>query len=116
MQPELSELRFFLGDELKKRKSFKPQYSKRAFSRDLGLSLTSLNDFLAGKRDLNLKNVDKIFRYLQKKASTCCSWCSKPKSNAKVLVGGPRSQFICGDCVETCNDIIATGKKMPKMS
>ena len=54
MQIELSQLRGFLKDEFRRRKSFKPLYSMRAFSRDVGLSLTSLNAFLAGKRDLSL--------------------------------------------------------------
>lgn len=43
MQPELSELRSFLKDEFAKRKGFKPQYSKRAYSRDLGLSVMTLS-------------------------------------------------------------------------
>ena len=114
MQPELSELRNFLRNEFNKRKIFKPQYSKRAYSRDLGLSVTSLNDFLSGKRDLNLKNVDKVFKYLKKRTSTCCSWCDTPKSKAKLLIGGPRAQFICKECVETCNEIISTGRLMPQ--
>ena len=114
MQPELSELREFLKDELKRRKSFKPQYSKRAYSRDLGLPITSLNDFLAGKRELSLKNIDKVFRYLKRQSSVCCSWCGKSKQRARLLIGGPKSQFICKDCVDTCNEIIKSGKMMPQ--
>jgi hypothetical protein len=114
MQPELSELREFLKDEFKKRKNFKPQYSKRAFSRDLGLAITSLNGFLAGKRELSLKNIDKVFKYLKKQNSICCSWCGKSKQKSNLLIGGPKSQFICRDCVDTCNEIIRTGKMMPQ--
>lgn len=114
MQPELSELRIFLLDEFGKRKSFKPQYSKRAYARDLGLSLTSLNDFLSGARDLNLKNIDKVFKYLKRKQPICCSWCGQPKQKANLLIGGPQAQFICKSCVDTCNEIIRTGKQMPQ--
>ena len=114
MQIELSQLRRFLKDEFSRRKSFKPLYSMRAFSRDVGLSLTSLNAFLAGKRDLNLKNIDKIFRYLKKQTAVSCSWCGTPKRQVKLLSGGPKSQFICKGCVETCNDIIKTGRLMPQ--
>ncbi|MGZ3775834.1 MAG: ClpX C4-type zinc finger protein [Pseudobdellovibrionaceae bacterium] len=112
MQLELSELRNFLKDEFVKRKGFKPQYSKRAYSRDLGLNLTSLNDFLAGKRNLNLKNIDKVFKYLKKRQAICCSWCGQPKQKAKLLIGGPRSQFICIKCIEICNDILRNGRLM----
>jgi len=112
MQPELSELRNYLVQEFKTRKGFKPQYSKRAYSRDLGLSLTCLSDFLSGKRDLSLKNIDKIFKYLKKKQIVCCSWCGQSKRETTVLIGGPRSQFICRKCVDICNDIIHTGKMM----
>ena len=112
MQIELSELRKFLNEEFDRRKSFKPQYSKRAFSRDLGLGSTSLNEFLIGTRDLNLKNIDKIFRYLKKRGTTCCSWCGQAKTKSKPMIGGPRSQLICGDCVEVCNQILRTGKLM----
>jgi hypothetical protein len=113
MQPELSELREFLKDEFKKRKKFKPQYSKRAYSRDLGLATTSLNGFLAGKRELSLKNVDKVFKYLKARSPICCSWCGQVKQKSKVLIGGPKSQFICKDCVNVCNEIIRAGKMMP---
>lgn len=114
MQPELSQLRIFLKDEFVRRKSFKPLYSRRAFSRDLGLSMTSLNEFLAGKRDLNLKNVDKIFKYLKRQTSICCSWCGAPRKKTNVIIAGPGSQFICKDCVETCQEILRTGQLMPK--
>ncbi|MBX3033556.1 MAG: hypothetical protein KF865_06485 [Bdellovibrionaceae bacterium] len=31
----------------------------------------------------------------------------------KRLIGGPRRQFICESCVEICNDILRTNRKMP---
>ncbi len=116
MQPELSELRTFLNDEYEKRKSFNLQYSKRAYSRDLSLSFTSLNDFLSGKRDLSLKNVDKIFKYLKKRTDQHCSWCGVHKQKSNLLIGGPRSQFICKNCLDICNEIIKVGKLMPKLN
>lgn len=110
MEIELSHLRGFLKEEFEKRQAFKPLYSMRAFSRDMGLSATSLNSFMAGKRDLSLQNIDKIFKYLKKQSSIACSWCGNTKRNTKILIGGPRSQYICKDCVDTCNEIIRTGK------
>ncbi len=114
MQPELSQLRSFLKDELERKKSFKPLYSLRAFARDTGISLTSLNSFLSGKRDLNLKNVDKVFKYLQKRPSLTCSWCGASKQSAKRLIGGPKALVICEDCVGICNEILRENKQMPK--
>ena len=114
MQIKLCQLREFLKDEFSKRKSFRPLYSKRAFARDTGISLTSLNAFLAGARDLNLKNVDKVFKYLKKQNKPACSWCGAPKSSTKVLIGGPLSQFICDQCVQTCTEILRTGRRMPR--
>ena len=113
MQIELSQLRVFLIEEFRRKKTFKPLYSMRAFSRDVGVSFTSLNRFMAGKRDLNLKNVDKVFKYLKKPTGITCSWCGAPKRRVKVLIGGPNSQFICRACVDTCNEIIRTGRLMP---
>jgi hypothetical protein len=115
MQPELFELRSFLVEEFKKRKGFKAQYSKRAFSRDLGLSTTSLNGFLSGKRDLSLSNIEKIFRYLKKRAPINCSWCGLAKKKTNVMIGGPKAQYICQSCVETCNEILRTNRKQPRL-
>ena|SRR5665213_2135449 len=112
MSPELSELRGFLTEEFAKRKTFKPQYSKRAFSRDLGVSITSLNGFLAGRSDLNLKNVEKVFSYLRGRSPVACSWCGKPHKKSSLLIGGPKSLFICRACVDICNEIIQTKRVM----
>ncbi len=35
-----------------------------------------------------------------------CSFCGKDKNDVKKLIAGPTS-FICDECVELCNDIIA---------
>lgn len=57
-------MEFNYRDEIKlnllKRKSNNPNYSMRAYSRDLGVSLTALSSVIAGKRNLSLKNALKI--------------------------------------------------------
>lgn len=106
MDTNLSELRNYLQKEFDIRTQLNPLYSKRAYSRDLGIGSTSLNDFMSGKRSLSFANIDKIFRYLGKKSAIVCSWCNKPKKEAKKLIGGPRRQFICDACVGVCNDIL----------
>ena len=106
MENNLLELRKYLGKEYQARLALNQSYSKRAFSRDLKISPTCLNDFLAGKRNLNLKNIDKIFKYLGKKSTIRCSWCDKDKKDAKFMIGGTKQLFICDSCVAICNGII----------
>jgi hypothetical protein len=113
MRTNLSELKSFLNSEWSIKNYANSKYSKRAFARDLGISPTVLNDFLSGKRDLSFKNVDTVFRYLNKKAF--CSWCDKPQKKTKYLIGGPRRQFICDTCIETCLEIVRTGKRTPQV-
>jgi ribosomal protein L37AE/L43A len=46
-----------------------------------------------------------------------CSFCSKSQHEVKRLISGPFSIFICDECVDQCNEIIAGGKaKSPKMT
>jgi hypothetical protein len=52
MEANLIELRNYLHKELDNRLKLNPQYSKRAYSRDLGIDATSLNDFLSSIRKL----------------------------------------------------------------
>ena len=104
MRTDLSELKTFLEKEYEKRIQFNKSYSMRAFSRDLGISATALNEFQAGKRDLSFKNVDTIFKYLNSKIH--CSWCDKEKKEVSLLVGGPRRQFICNECIDECNKLV----------
>lgn len=111
MRTDLIELKQFLNDEFASRTLKRKSYSKRAFSRDLGLSPTVLNEFLAGKRDLSFKNIDKIFRYLNK--NVYCSWCDKPQKEVKFLIGGPRRQFICDKCINHCMKLIKNKTPMP---
>jgi ATP-dependent Clp protease ATP-binding subunit ClpX len=44
----------------------------------------------------------------QDKVSTplCCSFCAKSRDEVKKLIAGP-SVYICDECVDLCNDIIA---------
>jgi hypothetical protein len=116
MNAELHELRSYLSKEYETRTKLNPLYSKRAYSRDLGISMTSLNDFLSGKRSLCFENINKIFRYLGKKSAIACSWCGEPKQKAKRLIAGPRRQYVCETCVETCNEILRTNKQRPNQT
>ena len=111
MENNLIELRSYLKKEFKTKSELNSAYSQRAFARDLGLSPTTLNDFLLGKRDLCLKNIDKVFKYLGKKSSVFCSWCDKSIKDSELMIGGPKRQFICKSCVDVCNDIIQSGRK-----
>ena len=36
----------------------------------------------------------------------CCSFCGKSQREVKKLIAGP-SVYICDECIELCNDIIA---------
>ena len=35
-----------------------------------------------------------------------CSFCGKPQKDVKKLIAGP-TVYICDECIELCNDIIA---------
>ena len=39
-----------------------------------------------------------------------CSFCNKDQNDVQKLIAGP-TVFICDECVEVCNDIIADDKK-----
>jgi hypothetical protein len=108
MRTDLANLKSFLDQELAHRKKKKPSYSKRAFARDLGINATSLIEFLDGKRCLSHKNIDRVFSYLNKKIY--CSWCDKEKTEVKLLIGGPRRQFICDVCLRECDRILKENK------
>ena len=38
-----------------------------------------------------------------------CSFCFKSQHDVKKLVAGPSKIFICDECVDLCNQIIADG-------
>ncbi len=46
----------------------------------------------------------------------CCSFCGKNQREVKKLIAGP-TVYICDECIELCNDIIAEeGQKEPSSS
>lgn len=36
-----------------------------------------------------------------------CSFCFKSQHKVKMLISGPASIFICGECVDVCNECVA---------
>ena len=44
-----------------------------------------------------------------------CSFCNKWQHDVERLIAGPKI-FICDECVEVCNDIIADDKRVSKPS
>src|SRR5471030_151702 len=45
-------------------------------------------------------------RYGDGFGNLCCSFCGKNQREVKKLIAGP-TVFICDECIELCNDIIA---------
>src|SRR5213075_409727 len=44
-----------------------------------------------------------------------CSFCNKDQNDVPKLIAGPRV-FICDECVEVCNDIIADDDRFEKQA
>jgi ATP-dependent Clp protease ATP-binding subunit ClpX len=42
-----------------------------------------------------------------KPAEYACSFCGKHKKDVKRMIAGPRGVFICNECIDLCNKIIA---------
>src|ERR1041385_5599914 len=42
-----------------------------------------------------------------------CSFCNKHQNDVRKLIAGP-TVFICDECVEVCNDIIADDNKFDR--
>lgn len=42
-----------------------------------------------------------------------CSFCGKSQYEVKRLISGPAAIFICDECVELCNEIIARRPRTP---
>ena len=110
MRTDLNELKNFLELELKRKIEINPQYSKNSFARDIGISSTTLNEFLSGRRELSFKNINAIFKYLN--STIHCSWCDNEQKEVTYLIGGPRSQFICNEYVQKCIDLAKNGTLM----
>lgn len=43
---------------------------------------------------------------IERSGKLCCSFCGKGQEEVKKLIAGP-SVYICDECIELCNDIIA---------
>jgi hypothetical protein len=43
---------------------------------------------------------------------TRCSFCGKAREQGRRLVAGP-GVFICQECVQICNEVLATGEPPP---
>ncbi len=50
---------------------------------------------------------------MNKTAEPVCSFCGKPKSAVRELIAGPEDVFICNECVEICNHILAKADVSP---
>lgn len=112
MRTDLNELQDFLKKEYEIKIKFNPSYSQKAFARDLDISATTLNEFLAGKRELSFKNLNSIFAYINSKIH--CSFCDKPQKNASYMIAGPRKLYICDSCVNECNNIAEEKRVAPE--
>jgi ribosomal protein L37AE/L43A len=40
-----------------------------------------------------------------------CSFCGKNRSEVERLIAGPKAVYICNECVDLCNRIIAEARK-----
>ena len=45
----------------------------------------------------------------------CCSFCGKSQKEVKKLIAGP-GVYICDECIELCNDIIAEEREREESS
>jgi ATP-dependent Clp protease ATP-binding subunit ClpX len=43
------------------------------------------------------------------KKTLYCTFCFKSQHEVRKLISGPAAVYICDECVELCNDIIAQG-------
>ncbi len=46
----------------------------------------------------------------QARSTYRCSFCDKTQDQVERLIGGPRSIFICDECVALCQEIIEEGR------
>jgi hypothetical protein len=53
---------------------------------------------------------------LSAKKPLYCSFCFKSQREVKKLISGPASIFICDECIELCNEIIARGARSSSQS
>ena len=50
---------------------------------------------------------DSRFNLPSEEGKVCCSFCGKDRTQVLKLVAGPGGAYICDECIELCNDIIA---------
>ena len=50
------------------------------------------------------------------KSTYGCSFCGKPNEAVERLIAGPNGVFICNECVEQCNEILARETKAPVLA
>ncbi len=60
----IEKIRDFLCQEYQRRSTRNPRYSKRAYATDLGVSRSTLLDFLSGRRGLSQTSIDSIKKRL----------------------------------------------------
>ena len=36
-----------------------------------------------------------------------CSFCGKPESQVRKIIAGPNGVYICDECIEICDEILA---------
>jgi ClpX C4-type zinc finger len=51
----------------------------------------------------------------RRRVGTSCSFCGKPRDQARRMVAGP-GVFICADCVQLCSEILAIDARPPSMT
>ena len=62
-----------------------------------GRNVFSYDQALTKAATMNIESTTTYVRH--------CSFCNKPQHEVKVLIAGP-SSYICGSCVDICNEII----------
>lgn len=50
---------------------------------------------------------DSRFSAPGEEGKVCCSFCGKDRTQVLKLVAGPGGAYICDECIELCNDIVA---------
>ena len=49
-----------------------------------------------------------------KRAPFSCSFCGKRQDQVRRLIAGPNGVYICDQCIELCNEIIAEDPSTPQ--
>ena len=88
--------------------------SNAEIAASLGISVNTVRTHVArvlAKLDLSNRRACVDLEAPMRPAPTAlryrCSFCRKPDPQVQLLIGGPDGIYICGECVERCNRIIA---------